>query len=145
MSAISLPIMTLKPRSGFVHDQRSENWELLEEGPQVQEGEPVLEVYGFLRDGETYVNGETVLGRASEMDGAESGQHHLERLLAQAKDIPKELRSFYLVATGTKWRGPGGNLYVPYLFWRGGRWVLYFYCVGHGHWSGRCRVVRLRK
>ena len=140
----ALPRVTLKPPTGFVHDQRSQGWELLEEGPQV-EGEPTLDFFGFLREGEEYINGETVLARASEMDGTESGQHHLERLLAQAKDIPVELRPFYLVATGTKWRRPGGSVYVPYLDFGGGGWVLRFGRVGHDGWYGLVRVVRLRK
>lgn len=145
MTATALPSVTLKPRTGFVHDKRSENWELLEEGPQVQEGEPVLDFYGFLRDGETYVNGDTVLARALEMEGEETGQHHLERLLAQAASIPAELRPYYLVATGTKWRYPGGNVYVPFLDFGDDEWVLYFRCVGRGLWGDYDRVVRVRK
>ncbi|MEK7539823.1 MAG: hypothetical protein AAB558_01095 [Patescibacteria group bacterium] len=136
--------MTLKPPAGFVHDQRSQGWELLEEGPKV-EGEPILDFLGFLREGETYINGETVLARALEMEGTESGQHHLERLLAQAASIPAELRSFYLVATGTKWRYPDGYVCVPYLRFVGGQWVLLFYGVGNDRWSVGDRVVRVCK
>lgn len=145
MTATALPSVILKPPTGFVHDKRSENWELLEEGPQVQEGEPVLDFYGFLRDGETDVNGETVLARALEMEGEETGQHHLERLLAQAASIPVELQKFCLVATGTKWRHPGGYVCVPYLRFFVDEWVLGFLCVGGGYWSGIVRVVRVCK
>lgn len=143
MTATALPSVTLKPRT-FVHDMCSENWELLEEGPQVQEGESVLDFYGFLR-GETSVHGEIVLARALEMEGEETGQHHLERLLAQAASIPAKLRRYSLVATGTKWRNPDGRVSVPYLFWHDGEWVLGFGYVDNGRWDSRCRVVRVRK
>lgn len=61
-----LPRMTLgAPTGGLINDQRSEGWELLEEGPQVQEGESTLDFLGFLREGENSINGETMLVRAA--------------------------------------------------------------------------------
>lgn len=138
-----LPRMVLKPPTGFIYDKRSERWELLEEGPKV-EGEPILDFLGFLREGEDYVNGHAVLARSLEMSGSESGQHHLERMLQQDVNIPLELRSYYLVATGTRWRRPGGKVCLAYLNFFGGKWVLRFGQVV-GHWGGRDRVVRVCK
>lgn len=143
MTAI-LPTMTLKPPSGFIYDKRKEKWELLEEGCQV-EGEPVLELAGFLLEGEDRVIGQVMRTRSLEM-GGRTGQHHAERMLAQAKDIPTEWRQFYLVFPDTFWRDPDGGLYVPCLDWGDDEWVLGFGCVGFGRggWGGRGRVVRLR-
>lgn len=142
---MTLPRVTLvgMPKGGLIYDQRSLGWELLEEGPMV-EGEPTLGFLGFLRKGETLVNGDTVLARTLEMDGNVSGQHHLERLLAQAASIPPELRHHYLVATGTKWRDPHGRVYVPGLDFLGyDKWELHFGRVGRVIWHGRGRVVRV--
>lgn len=143
MSATPLPIMTLKPPSGFFYDKRKERWELLEEGCQV-EGEPALELASFLLEGEDYVNGQVMRARSLEM-GGRTGQHHAERMLAQAEGIPTEWRQFYLVFPDTMWRDPGGSLCVPYLRWRGFKWVLSFDYVDSAYWSGLYRVVRLRK
>ncbi|MEK7540357.1 MAG: hypothetical protein AAB558_03855, partial [Patescibacteria group bacterium] len=81
--------------------------------------------------------------RSLEM-GGRTGQHHAERMLAQAEGIPTEWRQFYLVFPDTLWRGPDGDLCVPCLGWGGGEWVLGFDYVDGDGWDG-CRVVRLRK
>ena len=98
-----------------------------------------------LHDGEEYVNGETMRLRAKEELGGLTGQHHLERMLRQTKDIPVELREFYLVAPGTLWRDSDGRLCVPFLRWYGGGWVLRFGWLDFGDWDSGARLVRLRK
>lgn len=142
MSATALPIMTLKPPSGFVYNKRPEGWKLLEEGCQV-EGDPALELASFLLKGEYRVNGEVMRTRSLEM-GGRTGQHHAERVLSQAEDIPTEWRQFYLVFPDTLWWRSDGGLCVPCLLRRVDLWALYFPCVDDD-WRGYFRVVRLRK
>lgn len=137
-----LPCMTLLAPTGLIYDKRKQGWKLLEEGPKV-EGESTLTFLGFVREGEVCVNGQTVLARTAEMDGSESGQHHLEHLLRQAHRIPAELRPYYLVATGTKWENSDGGVCIPHLRFVGDRWVFRFRCVEDGRWSDDGRVVRV--
>lgn len=138
----TLPRMTLLPPTGLIYDKRLQGWELLEEGPKV-EGETILDFFGFIRDGEVSVNGQTVLARAAEMDGAECGQHHLEHVLRQVHRIPAELQDYYLVATGTKWKNPDGRVCVPFLRRVTDRWLLSFRCVHGSRWSDDGRIVRV--
>lgn len=141
----SLTSVILKPPTGLVYDQRSEGWELLEEGPQVQ-GEPVLDFYALAQEGEIYVTGQTFFSRVQTMEGTETSQYYLERLLDQAGSIPAELRPYKLLATGTRWRSSDGQLYVPCLHWIGSAWALFFYTVDTARWHDiGCVVVRVRK
>lgn len=142
--AIKLPFitLTLEPPSGFVYDKRKECWKLLEEGRSV-EGEPDLELAPFLQ-GEDYVSGHVMRARSLVM-GGRTGQHHAERVIAQAEVVPAEWRQYFLVFPDTLWRSPHPNLYVPYLRWVGDRWELCFRCFDSRLWGGNLRIVRLRE
>lgn len=109
--------------TGLANDRRAEGWELIEDTPL--EGNPELELREFLEPGEAYVTGDVMFGRAEKL-GNRAGQQHAEHLLALQRKIPVEWRHFYLVFPGTKWRSLGGFLNVPYLFWRGDEWCLYW-------------------
>ncbi|MBI2098969.1 hypothetical protein HYT45_00975 [Candidatus Uhrbacteria bacterium] len=125
----------------LIYDKRKDGWTLLEDAPLV--GTPILELAEFLRDSESYVNGEVMLSRAKEL-GNLAGQRHAERMLACASQIPESWRSFYLVFPGTVWRGGSGGRGVPYLDWGGDGWSLYWDWLGRD-WYGDGRVVRLSK
>ncbi len=97
--------------------------------PTIVEGAK-LSFPGFLRDEETYIDGPTVRKRAVEMV-ANKGLSDVPALLGPdgkgLKIIPAELRGeVYIVLTGTVLRDSGGGLYVPYLFWGGFEWYLFF-------------------
>ncbi|MEK7540135.1 MAG: hypothetical protein AAB558_02715 [Patescibacteria group bacterium] len=145
MTTVTLsPVILEPPSTGFVRDKRSEGWDLLQAGCQV-EGESVLELAGFLLLGEEYVNGRVMRYRSLEM-GGRTGQHHAERMLVQVEAIPTEWREFYLAFPDTLWRRPGRCLFVPCLRWRDGRWVLNFRCVVRdARWNDDHRVVRVCK
>jgi len=135
------PKITLKAPSSFEFDKAKDGWKLVENA--TCSGTEELELAEFLREGESYVGGNTMLARAKEQ-GNRAGQLHAERLLRQQDEIPTQWREFYLVFSGTVWRRPYGCLCVPYLYWLGGRWVLYWgwlECL----WRSRDRLVRLCK
>jgi len=97
------------------------------------------EILGFLREGEEYVNGHTMVERAKEMDahlGEDDGQH----LLNNQQDIPAALRG-KVVLVFTDWRHPGDSEDVYGVYWDGARWVRgwdWLDC----DWGGNDRVLR---
>lgn len=133
--------VTLSNPTSLINDKREDGWKLIEDVPL--EGTPTLELVEFRKDGEDYVNGETMLSRAKEL-GNMAGQRHAERLLSMASQIPKSWRDFYLVFPGTVWQDTDGNRNVPYLYWSGGEWNLDWSWLS-SDWSRDYRVVRLGK
>ncbi len=137
-------VTQLRAMPVFSRDMRKEGWELVED---VSEPATIviadLEVISFLREGEGSVSEEVMRKRAVEL-GANFGQRHAEFLLEHQEEIPVEFRKFYLVFSGTVWRGSGGNLLVPCLGWDGEQWDLSFGWLESG-WSSDGRLLRPRK
>jgi len=138
-----LPTVVLhQPKPGFKHNPE---WETTEDIGSVV-GEPTLGLDEFLKDGESYVVGTTMVERAKVL-GNLAGQSHAERLLDNQQDIPVEWRQFVLVFAGTIRRCPSDNdLYVACLYGSddGRGWVLGFGWLD-GRFDGRYRLVRLGK
>lgn len=134
--------MVLSVPTDFVDDKRMDGWKLLADVPLV--GEPALELAEFLRDGESYVKGEIMLLRATEL-GQMAGQRHAERMLGLVSKIPESWRDFVLVFPGTVWQGQNGNrTLVPYLYWYG--FKLHLRWIGlDNDWLRNNRLVRLSK
>ena len=131
----------------FKRDMRKEGWKLVEdvEGPDPETAlANGLEGVTFLKDGEQYVNGEELVRRARGELKANLGQRHAEYWLEHQEAIPEELRSCYLVFTGTIWRDRDGYRCVPGLAWGGLRWDLDFTWLGRGFRS-YARLVRPRE
>ncbi|MBI2627098.1 MAG: hypothetical protein HYW77_02530 [Parcubacteria group bacterium] len=126
----------------FKRDMRKEGWTLLESVPHRIFS--AVDGISFLKEGETYVNGEEMVLRARREFNANYGQEDAEWLLENQSKISKELRKYYLVFPGTIWQGSDGRWYVPYLHWRVGGWVLRFYRLGRA-WHSRDRLVVPRK
>ncbi len=128
----------------FKFDKTKEGWKLIERGP-VRRITDVskLKPEPFLKKGEDHVNGEVMRDRAKEK-GCDFGQGDLEYVLEHQDQIPKKLRSFYLVFPGTIWRGSDGSHRVLVLYWDGGRW-----CLGWGwlwcDWDSRYCLLSARK
>jgi len=135
------PKVTLKVPSGLENDRAKDGWTLVENAEC--SGTEELELAEFLHQGEGYVGGETMLARAKEL-GNRAGQLHAERLLRQQDEIPTQWREFYLVFSGTCWRGPDGDLYVPGLCWDGKRWYLDWDWMDY-NWNSDDRLVRVCK
>ena len=133
--------MVLSPQIDLIYDKRKYGWTLLEDAPLV--GTPTLELVEFLRDNESYVKGEVMLSRAKELGGM-AGQSHAERMLACASQIPESWRGLYLVFPGTVWQSASGLRCVPYLYWYGDKWLLYWTWLGND-WAGDDRIVCLGK
>jgi len=131
----------------FKRDMRKEGWKLVEdvEGPDPETAlANGLEGVTFLKDGEQYVNGEELVRRARGELKANLGQRHAEYWLEHQEAIPEELRSCYLVFTGTIWRARNGDRRVPCLRWGGTRWGLYFSWLAYDFGSDD-RLVRPRE
>jgi len=97
------------------------------------------EVLGFLREGEDYVTGRTMVERAKEMDanlGEDDGQH----LLNNQQDIPTALRG-KVVFVFTDWRHPDDSENVDYVYWYDDRWIRNGDWLGDG-WGDCDRVLR---
>jgi hypothetical protein len=143
MSKITtLPTVVLRPVSTFRYDKREDGWELVE-NVELSDKKLTLQFDEFLKRDESYVKGTIMMDRAKGM-GSLAGQLHAERLLDQQESIPKELRNFYFVFTGTVWCNPDGDLHVPYLYWNGVKWILIFDCLDDGFDSSN-RLARLSK
>jgi len=125
----------------FLYDRRKDGWKLLENVPRRITSVDIVGI-PFLKENEAVINGEKITRRAIELD-ANYGQEDAEWLLDHQAEIPVELRNFYLVFPGTKWRDAVGDRYVPYLSWSGDRWVLYFRWLDSDFGSS-ARLVRPR-
>ncbi len=136
-------IITVNPEKSFVRDMAKEsNWKLLSDA-EYKAGTTTYELAEFLKQGESYVKGDVMAGRAKEI-GADLGQKHAEFLLENQNLIPEDYRKFYLVFPGTIWRDSGGGRRVPYLGWNGKQWYLCFYWLDDD-WLGNDRLLRPRK
>ena len=116
-----LPTMTLRPKKIF----RYRNGEILKEGPHAENGD-VIRFAMFLKGIELFVTGNVTIQRAIEM-GNPAGQSHAEVMLERQEDIPKELRDYILIFSGTEWDVHGVRR-VPCLIWAGDKrgWVMRF-------------------
>ncbi len=126
----------------FQHDMTKEGWKLLEDVPF--DGQPFIpDIVGFLKSGESYVNGNVMRQRAKQANAC-LGQRHAEYLLNNQHLIPAEFRQYCLVFPGTFWQHRDGSRSVPYLTWIGGRWYLDFRWLGYD-WRSDARLVSVRK
>ena len=124
----------------------TKGWTLLEDTKESKESIvsiDKLEPVPFLKDGEAYVDGEELARRGLELH-ANLGQTHAEYMLEHQAEIPKEFRKYVLVFPGTKWRDRDGDRYVPYLYWDGRRWCLFFRWLGYD-FDSSCRLLRSRE
>lgn len=141
--AMAKLIPTRRDEVTFQHGLRPESWELLE---GADEPDPVdivnLDLVAFLEEGEGSVGGEEMVRRARQLQ-ANGGQRQAKHLLAHQAGIPEEFRNYALVFTQTIWRYRGGDRYVPYLCWHGGRWDLYVRWLGN-FFNRRYRLLRPR-
>lgn len=129
--------MTLIP---FKYDKTKDGWKLLED--VLFDGkEFVPEFLGFLKPGESSVNGDVMRLRAKELN-VHTGQRHAEWLLEHQDRIPKELRGKYLVFPDTVWRDSVGYRGVPYLGWNGDKWCLNWNWL-ENDWNDNDRLIRL--
>ena len=124
----------------LINNKYKDCFELIEDTPI--EDNPELELIKFLEPSESYIKGDVMFDRAKRL-GNRAGQQHLERLLAQHDSIPEEWRPYYLVAPGTKCRLSVGDLIVPCLYWRGGKWGLIWDWLGR-QWRSNDRLVRCK-
>lgn len=136
VTGVSVPV--------FVHDKTKDDWTLLEHASRRITSATNLELVPFLKEKESFVSGEEMVRRARVELDANCGQEDAEWLLEHQDEIPAEFRKYYLVFTGTIWRGSRGNRIVPYLGWIGGRWCLGFPWL-FNDWVSSGRLVRPRK
>ncbi len=138
--------------SGFDRDMRNESWKLLEDtGEPVEFDASRLELVSFLQTDEPYAGGETMLKRARGKEpvkgqmlvGCNWGQRHGEALLRNQHLIPVEWRGKVIVLPGTVWQDGSRDRFVACLVFRGERWVLDFYWLGH--FGSDYQLLRLRE
>ncbi|GEM_PF-2025190 len=128
----------------LVNNKTKDGWTLVEHCPRRITSVRDLELVSFLKQDENSVKGEEMVRRARVELDASYGQEDAEWLLGHQNEIPVEFQKYYLVFTGTIWRGSYGRRYVSYLFWDGEHWCLSFFWLGHDFFSGD-RLVRPRK
>lgn len=124
----------------FKYDKTKNGWKLLEDVP-FDGKEFAFEAVEFLKPGESSVDGDAMRLRAKELN-AHTSQRHAEWLLENQDRIPEELQGRCLVFPDTVWQAFGGDRGVPYLYWDGGRWCLYWRWLGYV-WFDNVRLVRL--
>ncbi|MBI4086346.1 MAG: hypothetical protein HY433_03870 [Candidatus Liptonbacteria bacterium] len=132
------------PAESFLYDRRNDGLTLVEDVPRRITSVRDLELVPFLKKDENSVNGEEMVSRARIELDTNYGQHDAEWVFAHQHEIPVEFRKFYLVFTGTVWRGAGGSRIVVYLHRDGERWILNFDWLRDDFDSGD-RLVRPRK
>ncbi len=135
--------ITVDPDAPLDYDKTRDGWKYLSDTKEPT-GELALELVEFLKEGETFINGEELIKRAEEKHIL-LGQRHAEALLKNQGTIPEEWRRYYLVFPGSVLQIiPRGARRVPYLSWDGRRWCLLFHWFGNDFHSGG-RLVGSRK
>ncbi len=132
--------------TNFKFDKTKKGWTLVEDvgfNPAIKSVKDLI-LTPFLKDGENSINSEELISRARGKLKANYGQIHAEYLLEHQGEIPEEFRKYYLVFSGTIWRGPDGLRSVPYLCWSGGQWYLDWHWLDLG-WYDRDRLLRPRE
>jgi len=104
---------------------KKRKWEVVEDVTPTLFNIRDLKFKGFLKSGESLVNGSTMRERAVAMKG-NLGLVDAKRLLDHQSEIPTKLRGRHIMFLGTVLRGSGGFLGVPCLFLDGDRWCLIF-------------------
>lgn len=100
-----------------------------------------LEFISFLEQGESYVGGEVMRGRAKKL-GANLGLADGKRILEQEDKIPVELHGqIVIVLLGTVLTDADGVPRVACFRWNGNRWCLCWYWLDGG-WDGSYRLAR---
>ena len=106
-----------------------EGWEVMEDVAPSTFDVGKLTLRSFLKQGESPIGGDEMRKRAVELKG-NLGLTDGKRMLAEQDKIPVEFREFYIPLPGTVLRDSGGDLFVPYLYFHGVRWVLDFGWIG---------------
>src|SRR3989338_8076047 len=87
---------------------------------QFEVGGRQYEAVSFLNQGESSVNGDTMIARTDGENGGGVGQEDGDFLWEHRSELPEELKRFYLVCT--KWRDPGFHRRVLCFGWGDGGW-----------------------
>lgn len=97
------------------------------------------ELVPFLKEGESYISGHTMVERAKELN-ASLGEEDGQFILKHQDEIPVELRGkICLVFTG--WSDHSSLNFVAYLYWDGSRWSQYWHWLV-SYWDVSFRLVR---
>ena len=142
-TAQQLPVMTVQEPTRRLF--RPEGWGVVEvEGvASAPEKSFEIELAEFLHDGESFVDGETMLKRAEEM-GDLVGELHAEWIWEGRDTIQVEYRAFVLVIAGVVRSNPDGRRHVLCLYWCGDRWDSDWLWLEFD-FNSNYRVVRLSK
>lgn len=145
VAAKRLPIMSMKAPPAFKLDKTQDGWKLLEDTPF--EGLAQFWLSNFFEDDEDFIGGKIMLERGkntAEQLGKLAGQHHAEAIHEHQNKIPAEWQSYDLIFGGTVWQGYNRSLWVTFLHWSEGCWVVCFGCVeGNVCWRYLSRLVRV--
>ena len=107
-------------------------------------GEVNLNLFGFLKEGEAYVPGTTMLERSvAEIEGDRFGLPSFIAMLEDQKSIPVELRGQVVIVCEDVLVDGGGYRCLAYAVWLGVRqeWIVLVYGVGDD-WGGGDRLAR---
>lgn len=98
-----------------------------------------FEAVGFLKDGESSVDGKTMLSRIAEENGGAIGQEDVAFLSERRNNFPKEIRR-YTLATGI--HKPGGPQDVSCFVWGDGDQWYRGWLFLEGQWDDHFLVLR---
>ncbi|MFH1781349.1 MAG: hypothetical protein ABH835_01930 [Patescibacteria group bacterium] len=113
-------------------------WKVVEDVASAEFRVEDLEFISFLEADEDSVPGTVMRKRAVRLEPS-FGLSDAPKLLAEQDKIPASMRGKYIVLAGTLLRDPDGHLYVPYLYWRDGQWLLVFRWLDDA-WRGLARL-----
>jgi hypothetical protein len=118
----------LFPSEKFAEDIIPPGYQIVEDVAPTLKSVDDLEFLPILEEGEISVSGEEMRRRAK-AKRANLGLADLVvvlRDLRERKEISSHMQGNYITFSGTVLRRPGGGLYVAFLGWDGGRWVVVF-------------------
>jgi hypothetical protein len=139
---VAKPAKSEFPSLATAADLIPEGWTVVEDVAPTLSSAGDLEFIPVLREGEPPVRGDVMRQRAKEQN-ANLGLADLKRALETQAEIPAGLQGKYITFAGTVLRDAVGDLYVAYLYWHDGRWVVDFSWLDSG-WGGSDRLARCK-
>ena len=128
----------------FDGDMTKKGWVLVKDVDPILPGlGSDVEYVSFLREGEKFFSGDELSECALVLD-VNYGQRDAEWLYGHQEKLPERPEEvFFIFFPGTVWKHPNGTFLIPYLFWTGESWDIYFFWLSFGFSEGS-RLVRPR-
>ncbi len=118
-------IINFKKTVRYARDLRMEDYKLRQSTRSLVGRCSFGPAISFVKYGEDLIDGHEMIRRSKKL-GLTLDQRAGDNIIANQHEVSEELRHFTLPLTGTVWEGRLNNLFMPYLVFKDGLWVMKF-------------------